>query len=72
VDREIILCSADMLGDPDLLNLGDRAIRAPLVSRVADKTGFTKQGVRSRLIRGTTLPVFKRVFRLEPDDKQKK
>jgi hypothetical protein len=69
VDRKIIQCSADMLEDPDLLDLDDRAIRARLVSRVADETGFTKQGVRRRLIKGTTLPVFKRVFRSEPDDK---
>jgi hypothetical protein len=50
VDREIILCSADILRGRDFLNSDDRAITAPLVSRVADETGFSKQGVGKRLI----------------------
>jgi hypothetical protein len=66
VDREIILGCADVLGDRHLLNSGDRAIRAPLVENVACKTGFSPQGVRGRLIRGTTLPVLKKVLRFEP------
>jgi hypothetical protein len=71
VDRKIVLQFADLLGDPHSLNLSDRAIRAPLVRDVADETGFTLQGVRRRLIRGTTLPVLRQVLGVEPDDDEK-
>jgi hypothetical protein len=70
VDRRIVLGFADLLGDRHSRNLSDRAIRAPFVKVVADETGFTKQGVRRRLMRGTTLPALKQALGFEPDEEE--